>query len=562
MTVDELYARPISPEALLQFKALTPLTAGATAVLAKVQALDVSGFNEAEVRAYVIDPIVSVLGYEKGSDFSVDLERKIDFLDAKKFPDYRFNLWREDFWLIEAKRPRSGKESFDYEDFSQAFEYACHPEIDAALIVLCDGEKIEVFDRELSVAAPVLRIARENLIRDFDRLRALLEPWQVWFFQKRRVVRLIDKVFSKEFNLSRVNEFKKLVDGRLNRLRDVVLRNYQQSVKSDFEKERDFIANASSDDLIDAFFFFVRSAPLINTMINTLVEQSQPGSFRVLYKMFPDEPRDANDAYFAHAAAYLMALADKRETVEWLPAWLSPGQQSQASVEAAARRLIRSCLTYFEGDEARRTILLAATALRRIARLVLMSSEAQWRRAEVMHFLHRYHAPELSQNQFLASPEGQAHRLVNMDSIDALYRFMAACLQENGRFNAEVAKQSLQGLWALERSLLEAIPNFTKLREERGLGEMFETASISFDLLGHSMLSVMPPQSRWRAYIQSEHRPELEHLASMGSSTARELLGLDQDTILPPATDEFLAARFFFGDVDTLQFLRAKYGAS
>jgi hypothetical protein len=57
---------------------------------------------------FVIDPIIRILGYDKGTDFSVDLGRKIAFLDKNKFPDYRFHLWQENFWIIEAKRPLSG----------------------------------------------------------------------------------------------------------------------------------------------------------------------------------------------------------------------------------------------------------------------------------------------------------------------------------------------------------------------------------------------------------------------------------------------------------------------
>jgi hypothetical protein len=38
---------------------------------------------------------------------------------------------------------------------------------------------------------------------------------QVWFFQKRRIVRLLDKVLDKEFNMNRVEEFSALVERRL-----------------------------------------------------------------------------------------------------------------------------------------------------------------------------------------------------------------------------------------------------------------------------------------------------------------------------------------------------------
>lgn len=87
MSVADIYARPISFDDLLQFKILNPLPASALDELYKIEALDLSGFYEQEVRTFVIDPIVRILGYDKGTDFSVDLGRPIEFLDKKKFPD-------------------------------------------------------------------------------------------------------------------------------------------------------------------------------------------------------------------------------------------------------------------------------------------------------------------------------------------------------------------------------------------------------------------------------------------------------------------------------------------
>jgi hypothetical protein len=95
---------------------------------------------------------------------------------AIKFPDYKFHLWRENFWLIEAKRPLAGGIKFGYDDLAQAVEYGIHPEINAALIVLCDGLITEIFDREVSLIKPVLHVEKCNLARDFDKLRLLLEP--------------------------------------------------------------------------------------------------------------------------------------------------------------------------------------------------------------------------------------------------------------------------------------------------------------------------------------------------------------------------------------------------
>jgi hypothetical protein len=109
-----------------------------------------------EVRTYVIDRIITILGYDKGTVFSADLEHPVTFLGKNLFPDYRLTLWNENFWLIEAKRPRINKLAFEYDDFSQAVEYSVHPSINASLVVLCDGVKLEIFDREASVDAPML----------------------------------------------------------------------------------------------------------------------------------------------------------------------------------------------------------------------------------------------------------------------------------------------------------------------------------------------------------------------------------------------------------------------
>src|ERR1700676_1254085 len=135
MALTDIYAQPLTPESLQQFKALGPLGADSLAALARIEGLDVTDFNEAEVRANIIDPMVRILGYEKGTDFSVDLERYLKVLDKNLKPDYKFNLWRADFWLIEAKKSHSGEPNFGYKDLSQALEYAAHPQINAALVV-------------------------------------------------------------------------------------------------------------------------------------------------------------------------------------------------------------------------------------------------------------------------------------------------------------------------------------------------------------------------------------------------------------------------------------------
>ncbi len=180
-------------------------------VVARIQTLDVSAYSEADVRAEVIDPIIRALGYQKETYFSLARKKHLKVLDKDLFIDYSMTLWSQNFWLIEAKKVQRKRMAFSHNDLNQALQYATHPEINAALVVLCDGRIIDVYDREVSVVDRVLRVEVARLSEEFDKLRALLAPWQLWFFEKRRVIRSLDKVFDQEINMSRLEEFRQLV---------------------------------------------------------------------------------------------------------------------------------------------------------------------------------------------------------------------------------------------------------------------------------------------------------------------------------------------------------------
>ncbi len=561
MSPDDGYGKPISFDDLQQFKVLNLLPEAAVTELAKLEALDLTGFYEQEVRTFLIDPLVRLLGYDKGTDFSVDLGRPIEFLDKNKFPDYKFHLWQENFWLIEAKRPLTDRDTFGYDELTQAVEYAAHPNINAALVVLCDGLKIEIFDREVSLTQPVLHVDRTNLRRDFDKLRALLEPIQVWFFQKRRIVRLIDKVFDKEFNQQRVEEFKALIDRRLTSKRGLVLENFRRNVKPDTDDRKQYLLSAPIEELVEVQLFIEHPIPQTNTLIGTLIERGVRNSFHVLHKVFPDLPRDINDIYMAHACAFLAGLSEKLPTANWFPAWLArAGGQNPANTAKAAQYLLKQCLTSFEEDEPRKIILLAAAAIRRILKLSFLSNEAQWRIGELRHFLARYQVEELSWNQIISSPQGHLIGLLDGVVMTTTVQFVNDCRPERGVFKTEMGKLQLRDLWKFERALLASVDNYPKLRMERNLGDMriTEAADITYDVLGHTALCLLHPFPRWTGYALAEYRPLIEKLAAMNSWKARELLRIDRNEKLAPVSNVELADRFFFGDVAILEALTGR----
>ena len=445
--MDPTLSNPINIEQLLLFKTLEPLTPEQTAALQHVQDYKgVEQFNEAEVRSFIIDPILRLLGYDKGTPFSSNLENHLHFLGKKKRrSDYHVTLWEENFWLIEAKRPRIGEERFSYKDFKQALEYSVHPVVNAALVVLCDGLKLEIFDREASVDAPLLHVEINNLVTDFDKIRAILGPMQIWFFEKRRVIRLIDRVFDKEFVMDRVEEFSDIVTRRLKSKSQRVIENFRNVVKTDDNNLQRAAQSASLIELTELFMKYDNPIPTDNTVNHRLVELSTPNSFSVMHRIFPDSPRPANDSFMAQAGTYLIALGEKRETVEWAPAWLAQGAQSQANLEHITKFYIDQCLTYFEASEPHRLVLLAACAAQRIAKIYAISNSAIQNLGQELHALARFQLPELSWAQISGLPEKELIGIIDKQTSAVLADFVTKNTAGDRQFKVKSAKLQLRG---------------------------------------------------------------------------------------------------------------------
>lgn len=560
--MDPLLFGPIDIDLLLVSKQSEPLSVEKIQILQHIQAYPgIVKFNEAEVRSYIIDPMLRVLGYDKGTHFSTSLENHLIFLGKKRRSDYHVHLWEENFWLLEAKRPQVGVTSFGYEDFSQALEYSVHPSVNAALIVLCDGLKLEIFDREVSVESPVLHIEIENLVAEFDKVRAILEPMQIWFFQKRRVIRLLDRVFDKEFVINRVEEFSDLLQRRLRGKHNAIIENFRNMVKPDSEDQLKRAASASLPELVELYMMFDFPVSVDNAVNNRLVELSLRGSFNVMFRIFSDHARPANDSFMSQAAAYLVGLSEKRDTVEWLPAWLARGRQGGAELEPAIKYFLDQCLTYFKNYEPYRLVLLAACAVWRIAKINAILSDSIQKLGADLHALARFTLPEISWAQVVASPEGQLINIIDMQARAALNDFVLKNQTENGNFQVESAKLQVRRYWELEKKLLSAVPNYKTLLAERSLGEMrvTEWSSVAYDNLGHMTISRLHRFPKWKAYLMAERRELVEQVASTGSWVAREWLGLKREDEFRGMTDEQLADRFFLGDVDTLRVIRSGY---
>jgi hypothetical protein len=521
--------------------------------------LKIDGWSEADVRAEIIDPLVRILGYDKESYFSLDREKSVEVLGAHKALDYSMTLFAENFWLIEAKRP-SDALAFDRDALYQALRYAAHPEVNAALLVLCDGNKIEVFDREETLKAPILHIDRCHLDRDFDQLRALLSPWQAFFFERRRVIRLIDKTFDQEVHLGRLEEFRDAIDRRLIEKRARVLQNSRERVdhEASMHAYLQHFQTAGPAELVENDFFVSHSQPAMDAMADNLVEHARRQPIRVTYRIFPDRPRPANAAFWANALNYLARLDKCSIQNEPVPEYLAG---SGRTGNAALTQLIPLLMTSFANEPARQTIVLYAAAARRMAKLGIVMDNRSRDIGELLHLVERATGAELTFQQAVSSVE--RHLLLLLDPLEvmATTQFVRRHT-ERTEFLLSAAQFELRALWEREIAALQKVPNYRALAEARCGGEVNETeaSAIAYDSLGHKALCVLEQYPTWKAWTLQHHGKLVQDLAELGSWQARNWLGWDPNATHPPASDATLALRFFFGDKNIVRALREGYG--
>ena len=558
-----LLSGPLSIEELLQHKALGALGDAQHKELARLSNLKVDNFSEADVREEIISPLLWILGYDKQHYFSIEREKRIQFPGRNNQLDYNLTLWSENFWLIEAKKPTPRKkEGFAPADVRQVFGYSVHPDINAALAVLCDGRRLAVFDREENILEPALTVEIANLQRDIDQLRAVLGPWQIWFFEKRRIVRHLDKVFNKEFNITRLEEFKSLVDKRLDSKRTIVIDNMRLTLEDgrDAAGIARVIRESEPSDLIEGAFFLTHSVSTTRAIAETLVQHCRSNSFAIVSKVFPYYARNMTDDYCIHSLNFLIHLSKSEATVNWLPDWLG----RKGDPELALKGFIESCLTYFSSDPIRRGILLCSVGLRRLFKALMVVDESVWSLGNVLHVMERYIAPEDSLSQVLSSPERQ--NLLRLDGISsiAVSRLVEECSNERGEPKFELIERRLREMWEAEASIVESVPSYPGLLEARRMEENHPTEAIAvvYDYLGHGSLCVVNDHPKWKAYILNHHADHLEVLERMGSWQAQKWIeGKNHEKYQIPDAHH-LADRFFLGDVDMYYRLRTAYGCN
>lgn len=155
-------------------------------IISDIVAQGASGYNEAEVRFHIIDPILRKLGYEESEDVYILLEERIEYpylhfgRRSKKdvplgIPDYRCGLkGARGSFVVEAK---AGNVPITLREIEQGHSYASHSKVQANYYVVCNGLLFEIFETlSGSDAKPLVCLAVGEINEKFYKIENILSP--------------------------------------------------------------------------------------------------------------------------------------------------------------------------------------------------------------------------------------------------------------------------------------------------------------------------------------------------------------------------------------------------
>jgi hypothetical protein len=175
---------------------------------------DFEGVSEQQVREEWIAPLLSVLGYGRGTINRIIYEQHLELAQPLRYPgssrlkvDYLptvLGLW---LWIIEAKCPQAaGFRATRH--LSQAWSYATHPEVNVPLMALSDGRRLSVYDvtQPKWAERPELELTHAELPRHFGEVEAVLGARNVARFVVRRRLAHLERALLAQVDLDVLDE--------------------------------------------------------------------------------------------------------------------------------------------------------------------------------------------------------------------------------------------------------------------------------------------------------------------------------------------------------------------
>ena len=528
--------------------------------LNKLAKLSLAVYGEQDVRENFLAPLIELLGYERGRDYDVlteDMKGHFPFhvmLGSAKFRlDYRFVVWKQGFWLLEAKRSRcddpSDPPDINETDVGQAFAYALHPQIDTPYFAVSNGWWTKLYDRDGSTKDPILSIAQHELPARFDELRRIVGAEQITFHLKRRLLTRIEQVLSADIVLNRSDEFLYEVERVCHKVRPKVLENFRAAArKSRIEpgdRWKELVATTRPFELIETALSSAWSTGEIQAAGNHLAERvladlpESGNTYLFFSKLLIEELRPVTTQDYINSLYVLCALASRSsEQVVLIPQSVLPGSSNRLPLREIFALWADLLLHHLSGRPPLRMIWAMEALLGRLAKRFLVYAELTRKSIVKAVDVQRFLLPEEMLASISASPAGSLLVHVKRAQLIGIAAFIREHYEKRNRqWHTIESKQEFKRLLDVEDKLSAATPDYFQLLKELGSdwSELLSVdhANVTVDDLGLGVCAILTTFPDLLKALPVRCHERIHHLAQIGEWSAIKCCALVGKDVQP-----------------------------
>jgi hypothetical protein len=445
--------------------------------------MDFSTFNETDVREIFIRPLLSLLGYQKDRDYSVNTAA--DFRLSEPFLrigrqsielDYLNAVRKQNFWLIEAKNGSAGRDGrISDEDVCQGYFYALHQSVNCRYFVVCNGWLFNLYDRDTldSNLTPLLTIKNSELPVRFLEIDAVLGSTQIQSHVKTRLINEIERVLSAEVSLERLEEFVQAVKGASNRAQPKALENFRINYRRErTERERSFaqiLEDTQAHQIVDTFFtsssVMGDVARVSEALVDKVIATSGGHHFLLFERIFLNQLRPVTHNFYINSIHFLLRLVDRGiENVDYYK------NGNKVTARSMLHQYLWWVFTRFEDRQDIRILtLFEGVYSRTLKRFLIMVREPRIH-IEASVAFDRFFLPEEKVAAGSLCPAATLITLIQGATMRACGEMLIKFYDEENRsFKAALAEQELRNLTVASDRFLEVTEaDYVRVRRELG----------------------------------------------------------------------------------------------
>ena len=438
--------------------------------------LNFKSWNESDVREDFIAPLLSILGYSKGTvndiirEKSLRLSEPFHRIGRKNVSiDYVPSVRLKSFWIIEAKPGKSKEMNFG--DLLQAHLYAIHPEVQVPFIVLCNGWEIRVYDalhvRNWDDALFICK--QDDCFTTFAELKTILSAESMLGYQRKRILQVVKDTFSVEIDENQLTAFQNDVNTLIHESYPIVRENVRQLRMATWKKQVE--ANQKQLEELDLKLLFVRMDIPTNARLTPALEflrrvknGSQQERQQLVDHLLMNYRSRRHAVFSAQCCFILLSLLE--DNIEVAP---SPYVRS---VKSAFEEVTLGNLTYFSGNPLSHALAhLDNTSLRLAKKLGLRFA------MDKLAKMTEEHNQTLTVEERLTNKQTVARMMVGFIGLLGEMLWREFC-------SLRSATEIWDGIWSLEilEKVIETLPSKSYPDSDSDL-LFFESYGRGFDML-------------------------------------------------------------------------------